>query len=365
MTQFLWKCATNKLGTIYSGGGDMGQGGICVDVSLKEDVFNYTVSLSMTYQTIPQGPNAAAGVAGGFLGGIPGQLQDYQLGINGFVGVPIASLPNNGGLEPQPPFSNATRGGLAYQLAVQFFAQACYTNPTQVGGCDPTGLIPPDLLNYNGQCPGQLQVLVYQTLGFTPGTNNVTGGRTFRGPNPAKGGYFEYTTRSDYDTKKAIAMPLAGAGIMSGLAPYFGTTGGLGAYAPTESPLPTPTQSPTGTSCQTLVVLQLFQSYTILEVKWSIERYGCMVEAPSPIPVLQGYTLLRMIQSPVNMDLLPDTYTPVYKMSGSYVYAVSCPVLELDPLPFAIPPWVNMPPSEFTEILPADWIDGVINNDIA
>ena len=123
--------------------------------------------------------------------------------------MPIASLPNNGGLEPQPPFSNATRGGLAYQLAVQFFAQACYTNPTQVGGCDPTGLIPPDLLNYNGQCPGQLQVLVYQTLGFTPGTNNVTGGRTFRGPNPAKGGYFEYTTRSDYDTKKAIAMPLA------------------------------------------------------------------------------------------------------------------------------------------------------------
>lgn len=164
MVVFLLRCIANKLGSIVNTG-------VPVDVSCRENQFKSIVMLSMTYQTLPP----------------KGQLPDMTLGIKGFVGEPIASLPPLGGVQPQPPFSNQTRGPLAYTLAVNAFAVSCLSTIFDVGGCDQTGMTPPDVSIDGGQCLGQAQVLAYEYIDESPSADyRQAGKQSFRGENPEK-----------------------------------------------------------------------------------------------------------------------------------------------------------------------------------
>ena len=154
MLQFLLRCALSKLGTIALTG-------LPTNLSMTENIFKNSINISLTFNTLPPS----------------GQPDGMEVAIRGFVGIPLATFPGVGGINPQPPFSNATRGMDAYTLAVNAFATACYTPDTSRGGCDQTGSTPPDVYNYYGQCQGSQQVFIYNYIDDPGGSDYRVGGK--------------------------------------------------------------------------------------------------------------------------------------------------------------------------------------------
>lgn len=363
MLIFLVRCSINKLGNLFTTG-------LLTGSAVTENPFRRTVSLSMTVTVYP-GNGQPAGV---------------PMGIIGYVGQPIAFLPNLQGIEPQPPFSNSTRGFTSYEVAVNAIATACYTQISEFGGCDGTGSVPGDLSLPSNQCYGTPGYGVYLYTPLEPVLNtndNRQPGQTQRGPDPQIGTYGKYTVRDDYETNSGIKqVPTAPPGEAPN--PSYYNPGSMypapsnpgsnypasSSPTPTPTPSPSPTSTPTSTSTQTpmptptSVALQLFQPYTRRVVSWSIERFGCIPEVPDPTPTLDGYAVLSITISPVAMDEGIDGSTPIYRISGCYVYSLSLPVNPADPVPFSIPPWMNVQPDQNTQLIASDYTTGIIDNPV-
>ncbi len=60
---------------------------------------------------------------------------------------------------------------------------------------------------------------------------------------------------------------------------------------------------------------------------------------------------------------MTDAGTPIYRMSGVYTYSLLSAVKSTDAVPFDIPPWITLEPNEYTQIIPSDYEQGIINND--
>lgn len=308
MLMFLARCSVNKLGVIVGTG-------LPTQMSMRENIFNNSISMVLTYQVLPTTGST---------------LTNMVLGLKGFVGAPIASLPPTGGVNIQPPYSNATRGMLAYQLAVNAFATACYSNINSIGGCDVSGAVPPDVGNYNGQCIGSPQVFAYGLLDDPSAVDLRRGSKqSARGPNPAQTAYRMFSIESKFVT-------------------VSGTIPAQIASNPGVS---------TSQSSRTQVALQLFQPYTNIAVHFAIERYGCDPEIPDSVPSVAGYSLLKQTLSPIQIEVGPDGSTPIFRLTGMYAYMNTSPTLNNPVIPFPIPPWLSISPSQFTETAKADYIN--------
>lgn len=350
MMHFLLASLYNKLGVITDTGMPMG-------LSCTENIFKKIVTASLTYQTLPRP-------------GLPPQAVDIPIGINGIVGVPVVTLPSTSGLNPYPPNSNATRGDLAYTLAVGAFGQACYANLTTVGLCDQTGAVPPDLNSYNGQCIGFPSVTIFQPYDLVQGDDfRIPGKQSFRGQNPNKTSYLSYNIRNDDETVSGLAQ------IATASNPGSSTSPG------SPTPTPSPTQPSLGSNTNPLdplyqqpdtssaanptsVIVQLYKPITRVTIQFICERYGCVPELPDPSPTLAGYALLKKNVSPVGMEVAADGTTPIYRISGCYMYAKTFPTNDYDTLPFAIPPYIQATPNPLLQVMQADYLDGIINNPV-
>jgi hypothetical protein len=337
MLQFLFSCAMNRLAPLALGSG------LAQNFSVSENTFKNTVQMSLTYWLLP------------------GQNEPLMYGIvtgtYPFVGTPILSLPSTGGIEPQPPFSNATRGFDAYQLAVNAFATACYTSIGSIGGCDQSGAIPPDVSNYNGQCNANPQVVVYPSIPFAvPSDRRVPGKQGFRSINPTMPpGYVMYDVREDVKTNTGMEV------VAQSTTPSSGGGGG-GSLGNSSIPTPTSGTNYSGSNPQTtMATLQLYQPTGYKVVRFAIKRLGCIPEVPDPTPAISGYVLLEEIKTPVCTEVGPDGYTLIYSISGTYTYGMTIPAYDHDTIPFSLPPWVANFSQQYNEVIAGDYYTGIAN----
>lgn len=119
-----------------------------------------------------------------------------------------------------------------------------------------------------------------------------------------------------------------------------------------------------GQNTPSCVILQLYQPVTKKTARWSIDRYGCVPEIPDPSAVdLDKYTLSEQVISPVGIEIAPDGYTPVYRITGTYTYLANAATAPGDTIPFAIPPWVDATPNELTQVQEEDYVEGITMNE--
>jgi hypothetical protein len=329
MLQFLYAAAYNKFQGA-GGAADITQTGFTIGATAKENIFRNEVALSLSFMIVPGGVNGSI-------------LPDMTLAMKGYIGIPIAALPQGTGINPQLPYSNSTRGIIPMELAASAFATACYTDITDIGS-DPTGqLYPPDLQNTgNIQIIGP-QVQVYFSPNLDPGEIYIQQEKEESRSlgNPSKTGYLNYSISAENDTDYGIRnVPIASSAQTS--------SGGVNLQ-------------------NTTVNIQLFQPATQVTYKFLIERVGAVPEVPTPT-VTQNYssnfTLLRAIKTPISIELMPDGYTPIYRITGAYTYSLLQPILDEDAIPFPIPAWVNIPSGLYTQLISSDFEDGIINNPV-
>jgi hypothetical protein len=346
MTVFLIAICVQKLGNIFGPPGVKGIG-IPAGCKIVEDVFRKEVTVSMDYFV---NPDEAVGRVAATNAPILGWIGDSNPGI----GPNMINLPDLGGLNPTPPFSNGTRGTAAYQLAVSAFAQSCYCilSPADT---DPTGTdFPPDLstpANPYGDIPS-IQALPPPELPATPYYRS-RGLENFRSlGDTEQTAYLEYRVDDDYHTSTGIFQMPASGPLPSSPTP-----------TPTPTPVPTP-NSPAWYNTLSCINIRLFNPISTKKIRWSITRVGCVPEAPDPAPIESldaYYTLIGRVVSPKPIELDASGGVPIYRLSGEYTYSLSQSVPNGSYLPFAIPPWVSLEPSPYTEMEPTDFIQGIIN----
>jgi hypothetical protein len=247
------------------------------------------------------------------------KVEDLVAPVNATVGVPIASLPYQGGLNPWPPFSQGTRTDTDLQLAAANLATACYTS---VFNQDPTGQIQPTDFDVPPQqfSNPPLQVNVFTgSLGPADDLRQLYYQVNRSIGNPLQTGYIRYDIWGHRIGSEGKAhVPIAGP--------------------PSAAQAPNP-QNPKPTSA----VLNLFNPIARYIVYFIIERIQSVPEVPDPTPINSPdvYTLLSTKVSPVYLGLLAGGDETVFSISGEYVYACLAPVAAsptaIHEFPFLIP----------------------------
>jgi hypothetical protein len=333
MLQFCIRVAYQKLAQVAPLG--MVSGG-----EITEDVFANRVSMTISYLVLDDGQGDA----------------DLLVPIIGTIGdqLPLPSLPNNTGVNPQPPFAKGTRGTAGYELAVSGFMNAC-ANTT---GGDTTGnLLDPQLYVPGTQYGTGPIVQPFPDPGLpAPQLYNPSlrqrGKRQQRGSLGNKSIYKAYAGRSStVNTGGIIQVPIASIPSSSSSgssSPGLGSTDSTGSSTPAN----------------TSVNLQLFQATAKKVVEWSVERIGAVPELPDPtVPqsYANNFTLLNATVTPLMLEAAPDGYSVVYRCSGVYTYSIVNPA-QIQNITFDIPPWLNITANAYTELQASDFEDGIINN---
>jgi hypothetical protein len=325
MIQFIFRVAWDKLTNVVPIG-------MLRSCELTEDVFNQYVELNMSYMVLDDSV------------GFP----DAYLPITGVVGntILIASLPNLGGVNPQPPFSKGTRGTAAYMLAVNSFAKACYTSLGQISADDSGTILPPDAYSQVVPYGDSPSVTGYYDPG-NPAPNTTSPSIRQQG-NPADGALGNKNIHTSYEVKESSF-----------------TNKGL-VQAPTAMASANVTLPP-GTP--TSVILQLFQPISRKVVEWKAERIGAIPIIPDPtISTGSQYygklVLMSHVKSPIGIEAMPDAYTKIYRISGVYTYASLVPLGDTESLSFAIPPWLNLQTDQTTQLTQNEYAQGIINNQV-
>jgi len=324
--------------------------GIMSSAEITEDVFSNRCQMNLSYIVLDD--------AAGF--------PELAMPITGVVANPIIHLPSLGGENPQLPFADGTRGTAAYYLAVSSFAVSCYTAYGSVG-IDASGTLIPNNVYDNNPQYGQGPTINGYYLPVVPSSEQYPiqqsvrqSGLQSRGIAPEgdesvkKAMYVKYEVISNFVTSKGIiTLPKA--------TPSCSTDPNNPDYSPDCKP-------------ESCVNIQLFQPVTRNIVEFAIDRIGALPEIPSPVisqflsdgttpnPYYGNFTLLNPTVSPIGMEIMPNGYTPIYRVTGVYTYSCLKPLDDAANVPFPIPPWVNIRSSQTTQIISSDYEQGIINN---
>jgi hypothetical protein len=262
------------------------------------------------------------------------KIEDLVAPVNATVGVPIASLPYQGGANPWPPFSQGTRTDTDIQLAAANLATACYTS---VFNQDPTGQIQPtdfDVAPQQFSNP-PLQVNVFTgSLGPEDDLRQLYYQVNRSIGNPLQTGYIRYDLwghriGSEGNAHVPIAGPVSARQPPNSQSP---NSQSLNSQNPNS-------QNPKPTSA----VLNLVNPIARYIVYFVIERIQSVPEIPDPTVInsLGIYVLLSTKISPVHCGLFADGTSTKFSVSGEYVYACLVPVAAsptaIHEFPFLLP----------------------------
>lgn len=337
MILFLFTIAVEKLQNILTIG-------VLSGADLTEDVFEKIVQINMSYICLPEGMG----------------FNEVALPMLGSVGdtVQILSLPDLGGICPQPFFESGTRGTAAYMLAVNAFGTACFSSLSGLNTDDTGTIVPPNSYSESNSFGTSPSVNGF----YTPSAPSVQGSQSdvrIRGTqsdpqigaDEQKNMNIKGSFKSQNKTSKGIiTLPIASS--------LSSSSGG----------------DDSGSGNPTCVNVQLFQPITKKVVEWSVERIGAVPQIPNPIPPGgqgslsggggsgSGLTLLSSYIAPIGMEVMPDGYSRIYRISGTYEYSMQNPLGDNDPVQFDIPTWLNILPDQTTQLAKKSYTYGVINN---
>lgn len=102
-----------------------------------------------------------------------------------------------------------------------------------------------------------------------------------------------------------------------------------------------PITSPSGFANQTAAFVQLAAPTMAWAFDWTIMREGSRPAVPDPTPIDTNWVLLYATPEPMMVTVGVDGVTPVYRLSGTYVYGrKTAPSQIYDAVNFPRPPWV-------------------------
>lgn len=97
--------------------------------------------------------------------------------------------------------------------------------------------------------------------------------------------------------------------------------------------------SPGGFNGQSVGFVQLSASTLLWVCDWTVARVKNRPNIPNPQPADSGWQLLSTIVEPAMVNVAADGYTPVYRISGIYVYGHRNPANAV--LAHGRPPWLQ------------------------
>ncbi len=344
MTFFLLAVCVQKLGIIFKK--ENGQKGIGVPTGARitEDVFRKEVTVSLDYFVNYDKDNQV--------------LEKAAVPIDGWIGQNLAgqprivNLPDLGGLNPQPPFSQGTRGTAAYELAVRAFAEACYCS---LDNTDPTGTEPLGDLYIPGQSYGNIPsvqgLLPPPDLEQTPNYRS-SGSKNFRSLNDeGVPSYPKYNGMNKYTTYPGlITLPPTG--------PVPGQSSGSSQPPPSPNDVAWYHGPPP-------VNIRLFMPYTELVSSIDGTRTGCALEFPDPAPVEEidsEYTLTGRETSLSALQLDASGGGLIYDGTMIAKYTKTKSVPNQADLPYPVPPSMALPDDSENnpgQTVPGDFIAGI------
>lgn len=116
--------------------------------------------------------------------------------------------------------------------------------------------------------------------------------------------------------------------------------------------------SPGGFQSQSVAFCQLAAQTLLWVCEWTACRTGAQPQIPDPDSKDPDWVLLDVIPATRNVVNASDGVTPVYRISGTYVYGRSSPKSNvIDDVNYARPPWL---PDDFDRSQPAATLAGNI-----
>lgn len=116
---------------------------------------------------------------------------------------------------------------------------------------------------------------------------------------------------------------------------------------------PTPFQGKSVAFCQLAAPTMLWIS------DWTVQRTGTVPDIPDPELVPDDWVLMDVHYDPAPLKVSRDGRTPIYRVSGTYVYGSQNPPTQPhQAVLFARLPWID--PSQYSRTIPDDVLTGSI-----
>lgn len=221
-------------------------------------------------------------------------------------------FPDQGGVNPSPPWGKGTQGTSRLKLLVSALEAACAgaapPEPNEMGAVDGPGAQdgPQPVIQING-----FDVLPREPTKYAP---------------PSSRPYNEYHMETEY--RRAAGV------LMCPVAAPLGSEAPLTAFFRTSRPM------------------------TTVRVAWRTERIGATPQVPAPESNNENFVLLDHRITPVAPQVLPDGNTYVYRVEGEYLYGAKVAMGTTEALPLGAVPWIS---TQFEDlaIQPTDYYHGI------
>ena len=100
--------------------------------------------------------------------------------------------------------------------------------------------------------------------------------------------------------------------------------------------------SPDGFKGDSVAFFQLFSPVLLWIVDWTSCKVGAKPEVPDPTSKDSNWILLDENWEPSMMSLMPDGETPIFRLSGTFVYGCRNPKAKTNQnVTFPRPPWIQ------------------------
>lgn len=118
--------------------------------------------------------------------------------------------------------------------------------------------------------------------------------------------------------------------------------------------------SPNGFNGQDAAFVQLAKPTVLWIVDWTASKMGRQPVSPSSTPSV-GWELLDEQLQPTMITVFADGVTPVYRISGTYIYGRRKPAATLNQdISFPLPPWLE---NSFDRTMPNQYMQQGISDD--
>ena len=100
--------------------------------------------------------------------------------------------------------------------------------------------------------------------------------------------------------------------------------------------------SPDGCKGDSVAFFQLFSPVLLWVVDWTSCKAGSKPEVPDPTSKDPNWILLDELWEPSMMTLMPDGHTPLFRLSGTFIYGCKNPKAKTNKdVSFPRPPWIQ------------------------
>ncbi len=124
-----------------------------------------------------------------------------------------------------------------------------------------------------------------------------------------------------------------------------------------------PVASPNGFQGASVAFVQLASPTLLWICDWTACRFNVQPNIPDPTPTDLNWIVLDEHYEPATITVGPDGVTPLYRISGTYVYGHRNPSpTTINNINFARPPWLQ---DSFNRFVPADKLQQGLSNVIS